>query len=75
MSARYVVFTSGYRNRFKHPRPVIKHRYELTGAEIYSSAEHGAIQFVLDKDSPVSSPHTYRQLNRRHWHRVDSLSY
>jgi len=69
VSAHYIVFPSGYRNRFKHPRPAVKKRYELTGANIYSSANHGAIQFILDKNTPISSPYTYRQLNRRHWHR------
>ncbi|NOY66277.1 MAG: DNA internalization-related competence protein ComEC/Rec2 [Gammaproteobacteria bacterium] len=72
VAADYVVFPTGYKNRFKHPRPVVKQRYERTNAVLYNSSEHGAIQFMLGGDSPDFNVITFRQLNTRHWHRKNN---
>jgi len=69
VQAQYVIFPVGYRNRFKHPRPVVKQRYQQTGAVIYNSSEHGAIQFKFGEQLPITAPLTYRQSQVRHWHR------
>lgn len=40
---RYVVFPTGYRNRFGHPHPTVVERYAQTGAQLLNTADSGAI--------------------------------
>lgn len=43
-----VVFSAGRRNPFGHPAPVVVERYRVQGAEVFSTAEDGAV--VMDTD-------------------------
>ena len=43
-----VVFSAGRRNPFGHPAPVVVDRYRAAGADVFSTAEDGAI--VMDTD-------------------------
>lgn len=47
----YVVFASGYRNRFGHPHPDVLGRVEAAGAVALQTAHFGAISFAFDDDS------------------------
>jgi competence protein ComEC len=40
---RYVVFSTGYRNRFAHPHPTVVERYTQAGAQLLNTADSGAI--------------------------------
>ena len=42
---RYAVFSTGYLNRFKHPSPEVVQRYRQAGAELFNTAQQGAITF------------------------------
>jgi competence protein ComEC len=43
-----VIFSAGRRNPFGHPAPVVVERYRAAGAEVFSTADDGAI--VMDTD-------------------------
>lgn len=62
-----VVFSSGYRNRFGHPKADVVSRYENIDANIYRSDHDGAvhIRFDYDDDLKVS---TWRRKHSRYWH-------
>ena len=58
-----VVFTVGYRNRFRHPAPDVVARY--ADARQWRSDRDGAVTFVL-ADTLTATP--YRPQYRRYWH-------
>ena len=66
---KYVIFTAGYKNRFKHPHKYVIQRYSQTSAKLLTSADHGAIQFLLTPYNENIEPVTFRQSAARHWHR------
>jgi len=69
VAADYVIFASGYKNRFRHPNKKVVARYAKTTAQLLDSANHGAIQFDIDTHSGISAPRRFRQLLSRHWSR------
>lgn len=60
------VFTSGYRNRFGHPRPQVLQRYIDQGARLLRSDWHGAVRFEVGSDSIGVA--LEREVRRRYWH-------
>lgn len=56
VAAKAAIFTVGYRNRFRHPRPDVLARYQAAGANIYRSDCDGAVRFDFVPASPVP-PH------------------
>jgi competence protein ComEC len=69
VNPKYVIFTAGYRNRFRHPNKKVWQRYSETSARLFTSAIHGAIQFNITPQTGIIGPITYRQSSARHWHR------
>lgn len=61
----YAVFTSGYRNRFGHPKPEIVQRYLDIGATLLRSDQDGAILIEMNKDG--LSVERYRGSHQRYW--------
>jgi competence protein ComEC len=45
------IFTMGYLNRFKHPKPAIVERYRAVDSLIYRSDYHGAITLTFEANS------------------------
>jgi competence protein ComEC len=43
-----VIFSAGRRNPFGHPAPAVVARYRAAGAEVFSTADDGAV--VVDTD-------------------------
>lgn len=66
---RYVLFPTGYRNRFHHPNARVLLRYKKRGPGLYTSAEHGAIIIHVHPEYGIQDPLTYRQHNRHYWNR------
>ncbi|MES2546155.1 MAG: DNA internalization-related competence protein ComEC/Rec2 [Pseudomonadota bacterium] len=67
VGAKQVIFTVGYLNRFKHPKPMIEQRYANSGAANYRSDYHGALQVnFTNNHSP--SIESWRQKQPRYWH-------
>lgn len=65
VAPHYVVFTSGYRNRFHHPHPTVVARYVHQGAELLRSDADGAILIGLNPDG--LSLESWRRTHRRYW--------
>jgi competence protein ComEC len=67
VGAKYSVFTVGYLNRFKHPKPLIEKRFEENGAFTYRSDYQGAILIDFKKNNPIKMT-AWRQSQPRYWH-------
>ncbi|TVR58849.1 MAG: DNA internalization-related competence protein ComEC/Rec2 [Candidatus Competibacteraceae bacterium] len=62
----YILFSTGYRNRFGYPRPETVARYQTTGATLLDTAREGAITFRLEPGAALE-PERYRREQRRYW--------
>lgn len=68
VSPRYVLFSTGYLNRYHHPNVTVLRRYINMGVEYYDTANSGAITFILAADKPLQAPTQYRLTHRRYWY-------
>jgi competence protein ComEC len=59
------LFATGYRNRFGHPNPEVKARYQERQITSYASSVHGAIEIHLGVHGIETR--SYRQHNQRYW--------
>lgn len=66
VQAEHVVFSSGYKNQFRHPRPEVVERYLAQEAQIHATAEHGAITFSVH-DGKLKTVSHYRDTINRYW--------
>lgn len=64
---RYVVFATGYRNRYHFPRPQVVARYRALGARLLNTVHTGAITFVVDATRGVRLTEQYRLDHVRPW--------
>ncbi len=62
---RHVLFPVGYRNRYRHPHPLVVERYRALGVRLHDSPSGGALEFRLRADGVSFS--AYRHDNRRYW--------
>jgi len=69
VSPESVIFSAGYRNRFKLPNQDIISRYQNHGAKILVTAQTGAIKVSMYDDKMTIN--TYRKIRRRFWHTTD----
>ena len=61
-----VIYTMGYRNRYRHPHPAIVERYQAMHAKAYRSDENGAL--IMDFSTPAGIHITpWRQYAKRYW--------
>ncbi len=65
---RWVLFASGYHNRFGFPRPGVMQRYRSLGAETLSSAQCGAIELRLGAEGSPA-PRCSRLRRGHYWNR------
>lgn len=65
---RYVVFSAGYRNQFRHPHPEVVARYRAHGAALFNTADSGALTFTLQGET-VTDIAEHRARWRRYWQR------
>lgn len=67
VGAKHVIFTVGYLNRFKHPKPLITSRYLAHGATLHRSDHHGGIviDFITQQTLQVNA---WRSLAAKYWH-------
>ena len=71
VGAKHIIFTVGYLNRFKHPKPMIEKRYEDSGARLYRSDYNGALLIDFTRKTNVQSNMqilAWRQSQPRYWH-------
>jgi len=64
---RYVVFSSGYGNRWGFPRPTVVERWRVAGARTLSTADSGAVIFAVGPRRGVLPPYEHRRDGRRYW--------
>ena len=62
-----VIFTTGYLNRFRHPRPEVVERYAAMGANLYRSDHDGAIVLEFRQKDGISVTR-WRRKAQRYWH-------
>jgi len=62
---RFVLYPTGYRNRFRFPSVVVQRRYQSIGAQEYNTAYTGAIAFTLNGGDLL--PHLYRMDYQHLW--------
>lgn len=67
VGAHHALFTVGYLNRFKHPKPLIQKRFEESGASIHRSDYDGAILLEFRQQSSLAITR-WRQERPRYWH-------
>lgn len=67
VNAKQVIFTVGYLNRFKHPKPMIESRYSINGANNYRSDYHGALKINFNQNQPPNIE-SWRQKQPKYWH-------
>jgi len=67
VGAKQIIFTVGYLNRFKHPKPLILERYAESGATLYRSDYNGALEIAFARNKPISIE-TWRQSQPCYWH-------
>jgi competence protein ComEC len=67
VGAKHSIFTVGYLNRFKHPKPLIEKRFEESGAMTYRSDYQGAILIDFRNNNPIKIT-AWRQSQPRYWH-------
>ncbi|MDD5241912.1 MAG: DNA internalization-related competence protein ComEC/Rec2 [Sulfuricella sp.] len=61
-----VIFTSGYRNHFGHPKPEVVERYRTLGSQLYRSDRDGAVLLCFGKNEEPALQ-TWRQERQRYW--------
>ena len=62
-----VVFTMGYLNKFRHPHPSVRERYEAIGSKMYQSDQDGAVIIDFASESGIEITR-WRQQAKRYWH-------
>lgn len=63
---QFVVFTSGYRNRFRHPHPEVVGRYRDLGSRVLRSDRDGAVFFTFAGGRVTAL--SWREQRPRYWH-------
>ena len=64
---QYALISSGYLNRFKHPKAEVVQRYQANGVIVLNTAVTGAITLKVSAQQ-ISAPHLARANQRRYWH-------
>lgn len=65
VSPRFALVQAAYRNRFGHPAPVVRARYEAMGIPVAESAGCGAMRWHSSEPATLVCQ---RELARRYWH-------
>ena len=63
----WVIFSTGYRNRYDFPRPAVVERWRSAGADTLNSADSGAVSFHLYADPREPLVTRERDRHRRYW--------
>lgn len=63
------IYSSGYLNRYRFPRPEVVERYDRLKITQLNTANSGHIKLIIGLDSIKNKAIAYRQQYRRYWHR------
>lgn len=64
---KYVLFPVGYLNRYHFPNDRVVKRYKYINAELFDTANFGAIEFKITKNKGLKGPSLYREKHFRYW--------
>ena len=67
VGATITIFTTGYLNRFEHPKPLIVSRYAEEKSTMYRSDYHGAVLLDFKQNSPLQV-NAWRLDHAKYWH-------
>ncbi|MDX1667992.1 MAG: DNA internalization-related competence protein ComEC/Rec2 [Limnobacter sp.] len=62
------IVQAGWNNQFNHPHPEVLQRYRLAGAEVFSTAHHGAIHIQIRHRPKPTGVKCSRFSLKRYWH-------
>jgi len=65
--ANYVIYATGYRNRYHFPHPSVMTAYKKRQTLSFNTAETGTIQFKIDKEKGIDHIDLYRLTHQRYW--------
>jgi competence protein ComEC len=66
VGAKQAIFTVGYLNRFKHPKPEVAQRYAAIGSSMYRSDRAGAILLSFNAEHSAQDQQ-WRMSHRKYW--------
>lgn len=61
-----MVYSAGYKSRYRHPHPRVMARYERLNVRAHHTAEAGAVQFLI-KQGSVRKIVYAREQKHRYW--------
>lgn len=67
------IFTTGYRNRFKHPKETVVARYQQAGSHLYRSDMDGAV--LLDFGEKGIAVSAWRKTAPRYWNEAGTTGW
>lgn len=68
-----VLVSSGYRNMFRFPSPLVVKRWQDSGAQVLNTAELGALSLVFDPHKGPGPVESYRERQPRFWRKPDII--
>jgi competence protein ComEC len=68
VAPQFALVSAGYRNRYGFPRPEVVERYRAVGAELWSTADAGAIELRVMRDGTLTVE-GHRRRHGRYYHR------
>ncbi|MCW8911425.1 MAG: DNA internalization-related competence protein ComEC/Rec2 [Gammaproteobacteria bacterium] len=67
VSPHYALVSSGYRNRFGHPKKIILSRYRARNITLLNTTDMGAIDILFNQQQGVAKPVSYRAMSGNYW--------
>jgi competence protein ComEC len=64
---QFVLYSTGYRNRYHFPHPTVVSAYNEIGAKQLNTSDTGTLLFKLEKNQPKRQPELYREKHKRYW--------
>lgn len=62
-----VIFSAGYANSYRHPRPEVVTRFQSLGSAMHMTGHEGALTVHVDPETGVSTVESWRKLWPRYW--------
>lgn len=62
-----VIFSAGYANSYRHPRPEVVQRYRRLGSALHMTGHEGALTLQVDPEKGVSEVRAWRAVWPRYW--------
>ena len=63
----YAIVSAGYRNRYGFPKDAVVRRWRHHGARVLTTAESGALRFVVSPEGGLLLAERFRETGARYW--------